>query len=56
MTTITGGQSRSVTDWMFQEEELNNNRGEDRVRSTHHKTRAGRTGWPQHVWALELKQ
>ena len=42
----------------FQEEELNNNRGEDRVRSHHAQgpgKRAGRTGWPQHVWALELK-
>ena len=43
----------------FQEEELNNNRGEDRVRSHHAHPgpgkRAGRTGWPQHVWALELK-
>jgi len=43
------------------EEELNNNRGEDRVRSHNReghqsKQRAGRTGWPQHVWALELKQ
>jgi len=44
------------------EEELNNNRGEDRVRHHHQggpggaKQRAGRTGWPQHVWALELKQ
>jgi len=41
------------------EEELNNNRGEDRVRSHHAHPgpgkRAGRTGWPQHVWALELK-
>ena len=41
---------------VLQEEELNNNRGEDRVRSSQHKTRAGRTGWPQAVWALELKQ
>jgi len=43
------------------EEELNNNRGEDRVRGhhgggQHGSKRAGRTGWPQHVWALELKQ
>jgi len=36
------------------EEELNNNRGEDRVRS--HTQKPSRTGWPQHVWALELKQ
>jgi len=35
------------------EEELNNNRGEDRVRS---QNKPSRTGWPQHVWALELKQ
>ena len=35
-----------------QEEELNNNRGEDRVRGA----KPSRTGWPQHVWALELKQ
>ena len=38
----------------LQEEELNNNRGEDRVRT--HGQKPSRTGWPQHVWALELKQ
>jgi hypothetical protein len=43
---------------LLQEEELNNNRGEDRVR--HHSiisnSKPARTGWPQHVWALELQQ
>ena len=78
MDTITATTARAIKSlyklrqieiyWtVFQEEELNNNRGEDRVRghhgaaSGHHAAsaagkRAGRTGWPQHVWALELKQ
>ena len=43
-----------VTSILFQEEELNNNRGEERVRTPVQKP--SRTGWPQHVWALELKQ
>ena len=41
----------------FQEEELNNNGGYHRMRSRGCSTKTGtRTGWPQHVWALELKQ
>ena len=41
----------------FQEEELNNNGGYHRMRSRGCSTKSGtRTGWPQHVWALELKQ
>ena len=56
----------------FQEDELKNNRGEERSRSHSTESRAAavrtvaaagghhgrpsRTGWPQHVWALELKQ
>ena len=39
----------------FQEEELNNNGGAYR-RMTKPCKGGARTGWPQHVWALELKQ
>ena len=39
----------------FQEEELNNNEGSYR-RMTKPCKGGARTGWPQHVWALELKQ
>ena len=39
----------------FQEEELNNNEGAYR-RMTKPCKGGARTGWPQHVWALELKQ
>ena len=38
----------------FQEEELNNNEGSYR-RMTKPCKGGARTGWPQHVWALELK-
>ena len=40
---------------LFQEEELNNNEGTYR-RMTKPCKGGARTGWPQHVWALELKQ
>ena len=39
----------------FQEEELNNN-GNTYRRMTKPCKGGARTGWPQHVWALELKQ
>ena len=39
----------------LQEEELNNNGGAYR-RMTKPCKGGARTGWPQHVWALELKQ
>lgn len=38
---------------LFQEAELNNNGGNMRLRAG---KGGARTGWPQHMWALELKQ
>ena len=50
-------QSIMIIQSKFQEEELNNNGGYHRMRSRGCSTKTGtRTGWPQHVWALELKQ
>ena len=48
--------AQPLTCALFQEEELRDNRGEERVRSQSGAGKPSRTGWPQHVWALELKQ
>ena len=47
--------SRVFFKYFFQEEELNNN-GNTYRRMTKPCKGGARTGWPQHVWALELKQ